>query len=183
MSRLVGMAENIDTGIEMSVEEFENGLKALQEADITSENAMDYLNDALIYFNHHIVNGKIVQISDRNCVNVVQAVEDFLRTGKIDPAKVSEAQDLEVITDKYGGYFLSVEMKTITNKNYFKPGERGILFCERSSREYNHVMNVFMTEEGLIFKDYQSKSQKFVTEQYIRKEYLPMFKLLKTKKI
>lgn len=80
MNRLVAMAENIDTYIKMSVQEFEAGLKALQETKITSENAMDYLDDALIYFNHHILNGKIVQVSNKNCVNVVQAMEDFLRT-------------------------------------------------------------------------------------------------------
>ncbi|WP_288459546.1 hypothetical protein [uncultured Chryseobacterium sp.] len=186
MSRLVGMAENIDTGIKMSVEEFEAGWKALQEAMdkgiITAENAMDYLDEALIYFNHHIVNGKIVQISNRNCINVVQAVEDFLRTGKINPATVSEAQKLRAITNKYGGTFLTLKIETLQNKNYFKVGERGILYCDRGPNDYDHVINVFMTEEGLILKDFQTESQEFITIKYLKNIYLSDFKLLKTKK-
>lgn len=94
-----GMAEDIDKYIKMSAEEFEAGLKKLQKANITPENAMKYLDEALIYFNHRVVNGIVVQIADSNCVNIVQAVEDFLRTGKIIVAKVSEAQKLRVITN------------------------------------------------------------------------------------
>ena len=85
-------------------------MKAPQEAKITAENTIDFIDEALIYFNHHIVNGKIVQISNRNCINVVQAVEDFLRTGKINPATVSEGQKLRVITNKYGGTFLTLKI-------------------------------------------------------------------------
>ena len=46
-----GMAEDIDKYIKMSAEEFEVGLKKLQKANITPENAMKYLDEALIYFN------------------------------------------------------------------------------------------------------------------------------------
>lgn len=183
MSRLVGMAENIDTGIQMTVKEFEDGLEALIKADITPETARDYLEDALIYFNHHVLNKKIVQISNRNCINVVQAVEDFLRTGKINLAPTSEAQKLRVITNKYGGVFLTLKIETLQNKNYFKVGERGILYCDRGPNDYDHVLNVFMEEDGLVLKDAQSKSQEFVTIQYLKNTYLPDFKLLKTKKI
>ncbi|WP_431612210.1 hypothetical protein [Chryseobacterium sp. 'Rf worker isolate 10'] len=183
MSRLAGMAENIDTGIQMTVKEFEDGLEALIKAEITPETAIDYLNDALIYFNHHVVDKKVVQISNRNCINVVQAIEDFLRTGKINVASTSEAQKLKVLTDKYGGYFLTLKIETLQNKNYFKVGERGILYCDRGPNDYDHVLSVFMEEDGLVLKDAQSESQEFVTIKYLKNTYLPDFKLLKTKKI
>ncbi|THV62814.1 hypothetical protein [Chryseobacterium candidae] len=183
MSRLVGMAENIDTGIQMTVKEFEDGLEALIKAEITPETAIDYLNDALIYFNHHVVDKKVVQISNRNCINVVQAIEDFLRTGKINVASTSEAQKLKVLTDKYGGYFLTLKIETLQNKDYFKVGERGILYCDRGPNDYDHVLSVFMEEDGLVLKDAQSESQEFVTIKYLKNTYLPDFKLLKTKKI
>lgn len=178
-----GMAEDIDKYIKMSAEEFEAGLKKLQKANIIPENTMKYLDEALIYFNHRVVNGIVVQIADSNCVNVVQAVEDFLRTGKIIVAKVSEAQKLRVITNKYGGTFLTLKLETLQNKNYFKVGERGILYCDRGPNDYDHVLNVFMEERGLVLKDAQSISQEFVTIDYLKKTYMPNnFKLLKTKK-
>ncbi|MGE6394576.1 hypothetical protein [Chryseobacterium scophthalmum] len=176
-----GMAEDIDKYIKMSAEEFEEGLQKLLAIKITPENAMKYLDQALIYFNHHVVNGIVVQIADRNCVNVVQAVEDFLRTGKIIVAKSSEAQELIVLSNKYGGTFLTVKIDSIKNPNYFKVGERGILYCERGADDYDHVLSVFMTKEGLIFKDAQSELQEFAVEEYLKKEY-KNFKLLKTKK-
>ncbi|OBW39513.1 hypothetical protein AB670_04149 [Chryseobacterium sp. MOF25P] len=157
------------------------GLQKLLAIKITPENAMKYLDQALIYFNHHVVNGIVVQIADRNCVNVVQAVEDFLRTGKIIAAKSSEAQELIVLSNKYGGTFLTVKIDSIKNPNYFKVGERGILYCERGADDYDHVLSVFMTKEGLIFKDAQSELQEFAVEEYLKKEY-KNFKLLKTKK-
>ncbi|MBB4806735.1 hypothetical protein HNP38_002031 [Chryseobacterium defluvii] len=176
-----GMADNLDTGInaQMTVKEFEEGLKKLSK--IKPEKALEHLDEAMIYFNHHIVDGKIVQISDRNCVNVVQMVEDFLRTGKISVAKVSKAQEVPILMDKYGGHFLTVKLETINNSNYFKIGERGILLCERGPNDYDHVLNVFMTKKGIMYKDAQSFSQKFVTEEYFKKEY-KSYKLLKTKK-
>ena len=183
MSRLVGMAENINTDIRMTVKEFEDGLEALLKTDITPENAMDYFQNALIYFNHHVVDGKIVQVSNRNCINVVQAVEDFFRTGIINAATASDSQKLRVITNKYGGDFLTLNIETLQNKDYFKVGERGILYCDRGPNDYDHVLNVFMEEEGLVLKDAQSESQEFVTIQYLKTTYLPYFKLLKTKKI
>ena len=183
MSRLVGMAENINTDIRMTVKEFEDGLEALLKTDITPENAMDYFQNALIYFNHHVVDGKIVQVSNRNCINVVQAVEDFFRTGIINTAAASDSQKLRVITNKYGGDFLTLKIETLQNKDYFKVGERGILYCDRGPNDYDHVLNVFMEEKGLVLKDAQSESQEFVTIQYLKTTYLPYFKLLKTKKI
>ena len=183
ISRLAGMAENIDTGIQMTVKEFEDGLEALIKVDITPATAMDYLQDALIYFNHHVVDGRVVQISNRNCVNVVQAVEDFLRTGKINAASTSEAQNIKIIMNKYGGDFLTLKIETLQNQAYFKVGERGILYCDRGPNDYDHVLSVFMEEKGLVLKDAQSKSQEFVTIQYLKRTYLPDFKLLRTKKI
>lgn len=73
-------------------------------------------------------------------------------------------------------------METLQNKNYFKVGERGILYCDRGTNDYDHVLNVFMEDEGLVLKDAQSESQEFVTIEYLKITYLPDFKLLKTKK-
>ncbi|GAB0155002.1 hypothetical protein CHRYSEOSP005_02620 [Chryseobacterium sp. Alg-005] len=94
-----GMAENINACITMTVEEFEEGLKKLSK--IKPEEALEYLDDAMIYFNHHIVDGKIVQASNTNCVNVVQKVDEFLKTGKISKAAASGAQEYYVLEKLY----------------------------------------------------------------------------------
>ena len=152
----VGMAENINTGIKITVEEFEAGLKKL--AKIKPEEALDYLDEALIYFNHHIVEGKIVQISNTNCINVVQSVEDFLRTGKITKAISSKPQGYFTLAEKYKGTFLTYNFSTL-NK-VIKDGERGILLCERGEGSLSHVLNIIKKDGKLNFVDGQVYSQK-----------------------
>ena len=168
----VGMAEDIPIRIKMSNEEFEEGLKRLSK--ISPEKALEHLDDALIYFNHHIVDGKIVQISDRNCVNVVQAVEDFLKTGKISIAKSSDAQSYHLLEKIYNSNFLTYNFSTL-NK-IIKENERGILLCERGYGKLSHVINIIKKDGKIIFKDGQVYSQ----EINLLREF-KTFKYLKTK--
>lgn len=105
------MAEDISRGIKISVEEFKAGLVKLSK--INAEEALEHLDEALIYFNHHIIDGKIVQISDRNCLNVVQVVDEFLKSGKINIAKSSEAQSYHVLEEIYGSKFLTYNFSTL----------------------------------------------------------------------
>ena len=83
-----GMAENIYTGIKMSLKEFEEGFKKISKLE--PEEAIKYWEEAVKYFNHHVIDERIVQISDINCVNVVERFEEFLKTGKIKKAEPSD---------------------------------------------------------------------------------------------
>lgn len=172
-NKKAGMAEDISTGIKMTLEEFEEGYKALQKANITAKNAMKYLDKTMIYFNHHIVNGKIVQISDRNCVEVVKVLDEFLKTGKISKAPVSKAQDYFVLEKVYAKSFLSYNFSTLSK--VMKEGERGILLCQRGQGKLSHVLNIIKKDGKLLFKDGQSHSQ----EMNLLSEY-KSFKYLKT---
>ncbi|WP_312341249.1 hypothetical protein [Chryseobacterium binzhouense] len=172
-NKKAGMAEDISTGIKMTLEEFEEGYKALQKANITAKNAMKYLDKTMIYFNHHIVNGKIVQISDRNCVEVVKVLDEFLKTGKISKAPVSKAQNYFVLEKVYAKSFLSYNFSTLSK--VMKEGERGILLCQRGQGKLSHVLNIIKKDGKLLFKDGQSHSQ----EMNLLSEY-KSFKYLKT---
>ena len=168
---LSGMAEDISRGIKISVEEFKAGLVKL--SNINAEEALEHLDEALIYFNHHIIDGKIVQISDRNCLNVVQFVDDFLKTGKINIAKASEAQSYHILEEIYGSKFLTYNFSTL-NKIIID-GERGVLLCERGYGKLSHVINILKKDGKLIFKDGQVHSQ----EMNLLREF-KTFKYLKT---
>lgn len=121
---VAGMAENIFQPIKMSVDEFEAGLKRLSK--IKPDEALENLDEAIKYFNHHVVDGRIAQVSDINCVNVVEVVEEFLRTGKIKLAQSSNAQNIFNLEKIYKRSFL--EMKIPSIKAVMKEGERGIIF-------------------------------------------------------
>lgn len=180
---LAGMAENIDTGIQMTVKEFEDGFEALIKADITPETAIDYLDDALIYINHHIVNGKIVQVSNKNCVNIVQVMETFFSTGKINTAAASDTQHYKILEDIYNKPFLSITtLKTLENINYMKEGERGILLCIKGGWESNHVLNIYVKDRRLVYKDGQSYSQLGSNRIFLENNF-KSFKFFKTKSI
>ena len=118
------MAENISTGIKMTVEEFEAGLKKL--STLKASEAFAHLNEAIIYFNHHIVNGKIVQISNTNCVNVVQKVEEFLVSGRLSAAESSKVKNIFELEKTFGKSFLTYSISSL--KNIMKEGERGIIY-------------------------------------------------------
>ncbi|WP_288459557.1 hypothetical protein [uncultured Chryseobacterium sp.] len=128
-------------------------MKAPQEAKITAENTIDFIDEARIYFNHIIAldangNKVVVQIASNNCVEVVKVVEEFFRTGKINTAAVSEAQDYLIdlggwFQNKYG---LDKGLLHIDNVGVLytrmEENERGILLCMRGGRKMNHVINV-----------------------------------------
>lgn len=182
-SRLAGMAENIFVSREVpTIEKFEAGLKALLETDITAKNAIDFIDEARIYFNHKIIinaEGKkeIVQIASHNCVEVVKVVEEFFRTGKINTAAVSNAQEYYLLEALYGDSFRSYELKTLRTKEEIMPiGDRGILLCERAGDLDSHVINILKVEKDRI---------KYIEGQVISNELnllqeFKSFKFLKT---
>lgn len=158
MSRLVGMAENIrvpETVI--TVEKFEAGGKALEEAMrngiITAENTIDFINEARIYFNHIIrINAQgekeVVKIATDNCVEVVKVVEEFFKTGKINTAAFSEAQQYRELAKLYNRRFITYNLGTLrTEEEIMAIGDRGILLCERGPGLKSHVINILKLEK------------------------------------
>ncbi|MEL1245115.1 hypothetical protein AAEO56_12635 [Flavobacterium sp. DGU11] len=113
MQEIAGMAEDIGIRTTMTVEEFQAGLKRL--SNIKPEEAFEHLDEAMKYFNHHVVDGRIVQISDTNCVNVVEAVEEFLSTGKIRIVEPSKIQDIFKLEKIYKRSFLQYKIPSLKN--------------------------------------------------------------------
>ncbi|REC48302.1 hypothetical protein [Chryseobacterium pennipullorum] len=189
-SRLTGMAENLPISSKIiTVEKFESGLKALQESNITAENAIDFFNEARIYFNHKIAlneEGKkiVVQIASHNCVEVVKVVEEFFRTGNINNAAVSEAQDYLVDLSLWfqNNYGIKRGLEHIDNVGVLHTrminDERGILLCIRGSRKQHHVINVIKKSDSKIatFIDLQTiegkinlkKGEEFIKFKYMK---------------
>lgn len=187
MSRLVGMAENIrvPTNI-ITVEKFEAGWKALEEAIkngiLTAENAIDFIDEARIYFNHIIkINAQgekeVVQIASHNCVEVVKVVEEFFRTGKIKPAAFSKAQDYYVLEELYNRPFITYNLGTLrTKEEIMAIGDRGILLCERTGNLDSHVINILKVEKDRIK---YIEGQVILNEMNLLQEF-KSFKFLKT---
>lgn len=170
MSRLVGMAENIAVP-DVTVEKFEAGWIALQEAKITAENAMDFFDEAKIYFNHKaIINAEgkkvVVQIADHNCVEVAKVVDEFFKTGKINNAAFSVAQDMWVDLSVWfqNKYDLPSGLKYLDNVGLLHTrmtdNETGILLCMRGGGDEHHVINVI--------KRSNSKRAEFIDLQDIK---------------
>lgn len=182
LRRMTGMAENVRvSGIKMSVEEFKSGLKNLLSKNITPENAMNYIDEARIYFNHKIMIGEdgseiIVQIATHNCVEVVKVVEDFLKTGKIKTATVSDAQDYYELEKLYNRGFKTFELKTLrTKEEIMAIGDRGILLCERGFGKQSHVINIMKLEkdklkyiEGQVFSNEMNLLAEFKSFKFIK---------------
>ncbi|GGB80295.1 hypothetical protein GCM10007424_20510 [Flavobacterium suaedae] len=147
-----GMAENIRVSKDPEkVREFLEGLERLSK--ITPEEALDNIEEALIYFNHKVIDGEIVQISDTNCVNVVQAVVEFLKTGKIKIVKHSSYQNIGVLESLFEGIFFR---KTIPQLGQsMKEGEIGIIYGARTLKP-GHVFNVIKTDNKLLLVDGQN---------------------------
>jgi hypothetical protein len=158
LKQVVGVLENIKTTI--NVEKFLASAKRLE--NILPEDALKYLDEALVHFNHKVLDGVVVQIGNRNCAVVVQMVEEYLATGKINKALASNVMDftkLEILYNKTG-----LQLDSLKNFNLLiKDGERGILAGLNYSKP-GHVVN-FIKENGVIkFIDGQNgKVDKFTT--------------------
>ena len=172
VERAVGMAENLKTTI--NVEEFLASAKRLE--NIKPEEALKYLDEALVHFNHEVVDGVVMKISDTNCALVVQSVDEFLKTGKITKAATSEPLNLEIFgNDVYNKTFLSIE-NISSLKNLFKEGERGIIAGLKNTGK-GHVFNVIKTNGFLKFVDGQSGGPANLNAGYKIFKYLKTFKL------
>lgn len=140
-SRLAGMAENAIPRISLTADEFKAGLKVLEETTINAENAIDYIYDVLPYFNHHIVNGEVVMISDSNCVNVVQKVVEYLETGNFSAALHSKGQNVNVLEEVYNSSFVPTTIDDL--KKSMIEGEIGIVYCYKNKLDpKGHVFNI-----------------------------------------
>jgi len=149
-SRFAGMAENLTPHISLTVEEFKAGLKVLEETEINAENAIDYIYDVLPYFNHYILNNEIVMVSDSNCVNVVQKVIEYLKTGNISQALHSDGQDVEVLEQIFENSFSSpVKIKDIRTIDMAE-GEIGIMYIYKKGFKHGHVFNVIKKNKRLM---------------------------------
>lgn len=161
ISRLAGMAENLPPNFSMKAEEFEAGWKALQEAivegKITSENAIDYIYEVLPYFNHHVVNGEVVMISNTNCVNVVKNVIEYLTTGELKTALPSEGQEVDLLEQIYNNKFKPTTLEDLKAEKGMKEGEIGIIFAYKniSTTIKGHVFNIVKKNNRLILPDGQ----------------------------
>ncbi|RSC95046.1 hypothetical protein [Tenacibaculum singaporense] len=157
----------------IKVKAFEEGLKKLSK--ISPKEAYKHLEEALPYFNHKVVNGEVIQVSDENCVNVVQVVEDYLRTGKVRLAEPSGFQSIFTLRDKYESFFQTLSIPKINE--VMKEGERGIVYGIKSisPREKGHVFNVIKNNGKLHMVDGQSGKLAVIQHQGYKQ-----FKYLKT---
>lgn len=170
-SKLAGMAENLIPHISLTVEEFKAGLKVLTETKINAENAIDYIYDVLPYFNNHIINDKVVMISDSNCVNVVQKVIEYLKTGNISQALHSDGQHVEILEQIFKNNFSSpVKIEDIRTIDMAE-GEIGIMYIYKKGFKHGHVFNVIKKNKRLMLLNGQKGiMQTFEKEQFV--EYL-----------
>jgi hypothetical protein len=170
VEKAVGMAENLKTTI--NVEEFLASAKRLE--NIKPEEALKYLDEALVHFNHEVVDGVVVQIGNENCAIVVQMVEEYLRTGKINKAIPSQSWDYSVLENVYNKTGLYLQNIGKLN-NLVKDGERGIVAAFKNSGK-GHVVN-FLKENGVLkFIDGQIGELATFTPDY---EFFKYFKTIK----
>ncbi|WP_375605590.1 hypothetical protein [Flavobacterium davisii] len=169
---LAGMAENV--GTTKNVDAFLASAERLSRLTITAENAMDYLDEVLIHLNHYVKDGKVIKVGDNNCVEVVQVVDHYLKTGQIVLAKYSEYQDIAVLEKIYDQTFLTYKLPNL--KNVMKEGEIGIIFGDRGIGKKGHVFNVIKKGEVLLYKDGQIGRDAILPHNFYKE-----FKYLKTK--
>ncbi|GAB2829218.1 hypothetical protein [Ferruginibacter profundus] len=169
LEEVVGMAENIKTT--KNVEQFLASAKKLEK--IKPEEALKYLDEALEHFNYEVIDNAVVQISDRNCINVVQKVDEFLETGKISKAMPSKPRDIFELEEMYGKTFLTYKIPSL--QNVMKEGERGIIFGNKGINEIGHVFNVVKIKGELKFIDGQIGKAANLKAGYVE------FKYFKTK--
>lgn len=169
MDELAGFAKNIGlTSDPKKIKEFQEGLRKLSR--VTQKDAYDNIYDALKYFNRKVEGNRIIQISDTNCVNVVQVVDEYLKTGKIRLANHSKPQTIDVLTNKYGGDFKRKTIKQL--KLDMKENEMGIIFGNRGTGKTGHVFNVIMKDGYLRMFDGQSGTLAKIDHRYVSLHYL-----------
>ncbi|MGH1383548.1 hypothetical protein [Kordia sp.] len=125
-------------------------------AKIKPNEAFEHLDMALKHFNHTVVNGQIRKVSNTNCVNVVQVVEEYLRTGTITLAKHSKSQNKAVLSVKYNTTWTRLQkgLPELTEK--LNDGDRVIIRGDRSSHfEDGHVFNGIKKDGKLLRPDGQ----------------------------
>ncbi|SFN64397.1 Papain fold toxin 1, glutamine deamidase [Chryseobacterium oleae] len=147
---------------------FLDGMERL--AKIESGEALDNIYEALKYFNAKIDGKYIVRVSETNCVNVVVAVEEYLKTGKITTALHSKVQDIYELEKIYDAPFLSMGIPSISK--VMKEGERGIIFGYRGFDIDGHVFNVIKKDGKLMFIDGQSGKGANLKNGFISFKYL-----------
>lgn len=153
-----GISENIAVVVNdaKKAEKFTQELQSLINLELTNDNAIDYIELAIKHFNFKVEGNSIIQISRTNCVNIVQVVEDFFKTGKIILAEHSEVQEIFKLAEIYKNKFLRYDSLG-SLKNVMKENERGILFIyEEGSNKSGHVVNVFKRNGKFEFFDGQS---------------------------
>lgn len=158
-------------------EEFLKNAKRL--SNLKPEDALDNIMYALPHFNHSIVKGNVTRYIGDNCVNVVQVVEGFLRTGKIERAKPSKVQFIESLEDIYKETFLSYSLPSLSK--VMKEGERGIIWGYKTEKiafntyqKRGHVFNVIKKNSSLIYPDGQRGAAAIITNgKYEGFKYIP----------
>ncbi|WP_299105558.1 hypothetical protein [uncultured Tenacibaculum sp.] len=148
-----GMAR--DTPTRIDAKEFLESARKL--AKINPEQALEYLDEALKHFNHYVKDNKVYKVSNLNCVNVVQVVDDYLKTGIIKLAKpTKDFLPVSILRDRYNRIFDKLTIPQM--KNVIKEGERGIIYGVKEVYpfEKGHVFNVVMVKGELRMVDGQS---------------------------
>ncbi|MFY8186894.1 MAG: hypothetical protein ACOVLC_02930, partial [Flavobacterium sp.] len=168
LTKMAGMAENIKTF--KNVDAFLASAEKLAKLNITAKTALKYLDEALVHFNHRVVDGVLVQIGDRNCVNVVKVVDEYLKTGKIIKADLSDIQNIFELEKIYGKSFLTYKIPNL--RNIMKEGERGIIFGDKGIGRAGHVFNVIKKDGDLLFRDGQNGLNANIQNGYISFKYL-----------
>ncbi|OCA71329.1 hypothetical protein BBI00_16535 [Chryseobacterium arthrosphaerae] len=157
LQNLKKVSHNVD-----KVKEYLDSLERF--SNIQSGEAFKHLYEVLPLFNKKIivVDGKefLVEVSTTHCVNMVLAVDEYLKTGKISIALPSGRQKIEVLSTLYNekyNRFTYFQRKTIPQiKINMKEGERGIIFGERTYPDPGHVFNIIKKDGELHFPDGQA---------------------------
>jgi hypothetical protein len=174
----------VETNNPVKVQEFIEGLEKLSKIKIV--NSIDYIKDAMPYFNHKAIGDEVIQISKLNCGNTVESVVNFLKTGKIKLAEPSLMQGLEGVATKFGGGSFSdvtiPRLKEILNdgeisiiygpKKYLPSGKvEGHYFVGMKKNNQLHLFDG-QTGEYVIFSQTDRKYADFIQRKYIKFQYL-----------
>ncbi len=177
---LAGMAENLATT--KNVDLFLASAARLESFNITGKSALQYLDEALVHFNHYVVDDVVFKIGDENCFSVAQVVDDYLKTGKITKAKPITLTDIDDLPKIYGGNYSRITLPSL--QNIMKEGERGIIWGkikevikyhngEPVKEIIGHFFNVIKKDGLLLYKDGQIGRDAIIgIKQYEEFKYL-----------